>query len=173
MFIFRLKIKLAFSWTLKLWLQWWCARNFLVAVMLQWQGEDMLVQRRVMAMLLVEGTVKSASLAAQVNKWQANLSIECLMITSLLVEEDTVKCKEGAPVEGDHDCEVSIWTGPTLVTSKKVNLTKLKPDTVVERWAMVFLKFGTRRFSCPSKLKKHVTVGVQLNLTRLFEDRFC
>ena len=186
MFIFRLKIRLAFSWTLKLWLQWWCARNFLVAVMLQWQGEDMLVQRRVMAMLLVEGTVKSASLAAQVNKWQANLSIECLMITSLLVEEDTVKCKEGAPVEGDHvvvcgrvptghnhDCEVSIWTGPTLVTSKKVNLTKLKPDTVVERWAMVFLKFGTRRFSCPSKQKKHVTVGVQLNLTRLFEDRFC
>jgi hypothetical protein len=171
MFIFRLKIKLAFSWTLKLWLQWWCARNFLVAVMLQWQGEDMLVQRRVMAMLLVGGTVKSAFLAAQVHKWQANLSIECLMITSLLVEEDTVKhvkCKEGAPVEGDHVgvCdEVSIWTGPTLVTSMKVYLTKFKPNMVVERWAMVFLKFGTRRFSCPSKLKKHVTVGVQLNLT--------
>ena len=101
------------------------------------------------------------------------------MITSLLVEEDTVnyvKCKEGAPVKGDHVgvCdEVSIWTGPTLVTSMKVYLTKFKPDTVVERWAMVFLKFGTRRFSCPSKQKKHVTVGVQLNLTRLFEDRFC
>ena len=156
MFIFRLKIKLAFSWTLKLWLQWWCARNFLVAVMLQWQGEDMLVQRRVMAMLLVEGTVKSASLAAQVNKWQANLSIECLMITSLLVEEDTVKCKEGAPVEADHDCEVSIWTGPTLVTSKKVNLTKLKPDTVVEMMLETVQQPENRRWAMKRETGEHV-----------------
>ena len=129
----------------------------------------MLVQRRVMAMLLVEGTVKSASLAAQVNKWQANLSIECLMITSLLVEEDTVKCKEGAPVEGDHvvvcgrvptghnhDCEVSIWTGPTLVTSKKVNLTKLKPDTVVEMMLEIVQQPENRRWAMKRETGEHV-----------------
>ena len=72
MFSFRLKIKLAFlPWTRKL--QWRCARYFLVTVLLekmlqQWQEKDVLVQERVMAMLLVEGTAKSAALAAQVTQ---------------------------------------------------------------------------------------------------------
>ena len=45
-------------------------------------------------MLLVEETVAMA--AAQVHKWQANISMEYLMVTSLRVEEGTMKRKEGA-----------------------------------------------------------------------------
>ena len=56
----------------------------------------MLVQRRVMTMLLVEETVKTVAMAAQVHKWQANISMEYLMVTSLRVEEGTMKRKEGA-----------------------------------------------------------------------------
>ena len=48
-------------------------------------------------MLLVEETVKTAAMAAaQVHKWQANISMEYLMVTSLRVEEGTMKRKEGA-----------------------------------------------------------------------------
>jgi hypothetical protein len=39
-------------------------------------------------MLLVEETVAMA--AAQVHKWQANISMEYLMVTSLRVEEGTI-----------------------------------------------------------------------------------
>jgi hypothetical protein len=59
-----------------------------------------LVQRRVMTMLLVEETVKTVAMAAQVHKWQANISIEYLMVTSLRVEVGTVKRKEGSQLKG-------------------------------------------------------------------------
>ena len=50
-----------------------------------------------MTILLVEETVKTAAMAAaQVHKWQANISMEYLMVTSLRVEEGTMKRKEGA-----------------------------------------------------------------------------
>ena len=50
----------------------------------------MLLQGRVMTMLMVEETVKTVAMAAQVHKWQANISMEYLMVTSLRVEEGTI-----------------------------------------------------------------------------------